>query len=490
METIILSRELLKFRIIQTFLDNNGTVNREYLAQVGGCSLRSIANYITEIREEVSEVGGELIGSNNGLTLILPGNIGLDYFKNKMFRNAFSFRIMEKLFFDANTNITNVCEELMISKSTLYRISNKLKAVLKGYGLSIEINRGMKITGSEFHIQQFFCRYFMEAYSPLEWPFEGINITNLSEALISLGRIEGIHDDNVNSYENLIRIAVGLVRKKNGNIIPIEDAISFYEDIGLLENDIKNRFSVIESQLKNNDFDEYTELFYTWMEIIDEEVLNSQLSEQSEFRMFKSEVDSFFGECSKLIGVEAKNNISRYVEVLTALKFSDKYHKVNFESTHILYKDEEQIFIDRIKESNSQLYEIAWKHYERAVRIIGGSHYDNFNYYCYMLLKKFKCMKNVEYGKSDYKKNVLVYDPRRLIRNKDNINNICTEINISDCRIIFIKEYEIDELILLKYDYDLLISTESINFQVNKSVYVIAHEFSGNLKAAFAGNAM
>jgi len=55
MESIIQSRELLKFRIIQTFLDKNGTVNREYLAQVGGCSLRSIANYITEIREEVRE---------------------------------------------------------------------------------------------------------------------------------------------------------------------------------------------------------------------------------------------------------------------------------------------------------------------------------------------------------------------------------------------------------------------------------------------------
>lgn len=119
----------------------------------------------------MSEIKGTFDSNTVGIKLILPSNIGMDYFKRKLLRNSTAFQILEMMFFEKTLTIDEILNKQLISRSTLYRIIKKLNEEITKFGFDVTVDKQIKLVGPEILIRRFYERYFIEAYSTQEWPF-------------------------------------------------------------------------------------------------------------------------------------------------------------------------------------------------------------------------------------------------------------------------------------------------------------------------------
>lgn len=171
MWNLISLKEQSKMKMVEVFYTTNEPITINTLSELTNTSNRSVKNYLEELKETMSEIGGEFYSSTEGVNFKIPIHIGVDYFQRQLFRNSLGFTLLEKVFFNESLTNDQLINELYISQSTLNRIANTINEDLKPYGLKLE-TAPYKITGDEQLIRNFYTTYFVEAYSANEWPFE------------------------------------------------------------------------------------------------------------------------------------------------------------------------------------------------------------------------------------------------------------------------------------------------------------------------------
>lgn len=474
METIIPSKEMKKYKIIEGFFIMQEFVLVEQLAIISQSSVRSVHSYIHDIREEVQEVGGSLESTNKGILLTLPSNIGLDYYKRELFKTSLGFQILELLFFNNGISIEFILKSLSISKSTFERTLRKLKSALKEYGLSICIDRNIKICGSELVIRQFFHRYFIEVYSPLEWPF---SVDRMDLSLNAFNKFSKAVDrdiNEINTYDNLIKLAVDLERHRNGNVLSRDEIYSFYRYIGVSVENIQMGFHIIDQNFLDESVRDYAEVFFSWKELLGINNLENFSNMESSAVTVIEEIESFLNKSCKMLNIKKINNRNKYIEVLEYLYISAFYVNGANLKSFILFKDEDYLSVEYLRDTYNNFYNEASNHFERICKIVGlKNSKNNFTTYMHILFKNFKSIKLALGNSKKTKKIVLIYDPKGIFGENEQIYRICPKLNAEECTTILFKEYELNEKTLEEYEYDCIVSTETINLKINKQIYVI-----------------
>lgn len=82
-------------------------------------------------------MNGKIVSSLDGLTLQLPSNSGLDYFKRRLYDQSVGFDLLELIFFDETLTHKEISEKLFISVSSVKRLITKVRAALILYGIDL-----------------------------------------------------------------------------------------------------------------------------------------------------------------------------------------------------------------------------------------------------------------------------------------------------------------------------------------------------------------
>ncbi len=170
MNNLISDKDMRVYTIIETLFQAQQPITIASLAEITKSSTRIIKYDLNDSTAILSKVNGKIVSSLDGLTLQLPSNIGLDYFKRRLYDQSVGFDLLELIFFDETLTHKEISEKLFISVSSVKRLITKVRAALILYGIDLR-TKPFEIVGDERLIRNFYTMYFQERYNVSEWPF-------------------------------------------------------------------------------------------------------------------------------------------------------------------------------------------------------------------------------------------------------------------------------------------------------------------------------
>lgn len=158
---LISEKDKRKYFIIESLYNAETYLTIQDLAKTTTSSIRSVQNYLNELKVYIEDLDGKITTSVDGIKLNMPSNIGLDYFQRLLFKETIGFTFVEKVFFDETLTNSMMEECLFVSSSTLNRLVTQVKESLASYGIQLESNP-FRFSGEEWLIRKFFTQYFEE----------------------------------------------------------------------------------------------------------------------------------------------------------------------------------------------------------------------------------------------------------------------------------------------------------------------------------------
>lgn len=137
MNNLISDKDMRVYTIIETLFQAQQPITIASLAEITKSSTRIIKYDLNDSTAILSKVNGKIVSSLDGLTLQLPSNIGLDYFKRRLYDQSVGFDLLELIFFDETLTHKEVSEKLFISVSSVKRLITKVRAALILYGIDL-----------------------------------------------------------------------------------------------------------------------------------------------------------------------------------------------------------------------------------------------------------------------------------------------------------------------------------------------------------------
>lgn len=194
------------------------------LCKVLGSSLSTLQACVANL--QFIDSVGSITYEEGYLTIEYNDHCGLQEVYQKAMRESQSLQLLSTLFFNEFGSLEELAEELFISLSTLKRLITRTNSYLKKeFGIKIS-TRPVMVIGDEHQIRLFYLKYFSEAYTISEWPFEDIvNQSNLERLITLMGKQTDVTIDfalfqhlKVLSSVNLIRFYQGFAinRKDQG----------------------------------------------------------------------------------------------------------------------------------------------------------------------------------------------------------------------------------------------------------------------------------
>lgn len=138
--------------------------------------------------------------------------------QKRLIRESLGFKFLERIFFDESLTNNELVNDLFISQSTLNHLAKIIDEKLKSYGLRLE-SSPYKITGDEHFIRSFYARYFVEAYTSNEWPFESLEKDVIDNILPSAVDYYQSTSEVMNYKFFKFRFAVSLIRNLQGHSV-------------------------------------------------------------------------------------------------------------------------------------------------------------------------------------------------------------------------------------------------------------------------------
>lgn len=117
---------------------------------------------------------GRITYEDGYLTIDYNDYCGLQEVYQRGLRESQSLQLLSALFFKEFDSLEDLAEELFISLSTLKRLITRTNIYLrKEFDIKISTSPVM-VVGNEHQIRLFYLKYFSEAYTISEWPFDGV----------------------------------------------------------------------------------------------------------------------------------------------------------------------------------------------------------------------------------------------------------------------------------------------------------------------------
>lgn len=230
---ILSEKDKKKYTLLNALYRKYDPITIQVLSEISHLSQRSVLNYLDELRLDLSPLSGEILSSNEGIKLLLPNHIGMDYFQRKLLRESIGFQLLEYLFFQGEATLTELQEHFYLSSSSLERILKKIRKALEPYHLKLS-GSPLAVQGVEFFVRRFYNRYFSEAYHQGDWPFKNLDKEILQRLLRTFPPYCNEYKKFVRSQEILFQFAVSLTRAHKGHLHP-PYPVSFFTEKKLPE---------------------------------------------------------------------------------------------------------------------------------------------------------------------------------------------------------------------------------------------------------------
>lgn len=216
---------------------SNHWMTSEKLADLIQCSSKSVMLDCQYIEERWSEYLTVETSKKNGLRFITSPHHSIHTIYREIIQESSAFELLEAVFFNPRETAAFWQQELFLSNSSLYRISN---LIAKSLGVrKIELNRSPYsiVSNDERQVRYFFTSYFIEVYGIHQWPFPVSETTVLSLA-------QRINEDfrlalnDVQLMHLAFSIVVTMIRERQGFLIEHREDVTkdFHKEVEEVQN--------------------------------------------------------------------------------------------------------------------------------------------------------------------------------------------------------------------------------------------------------------
>lgn len=469
MWNLISLKEQSKIKMVEMFYETNEPITINTLSEQTNTSNRSIKNYLEELKETMSEIGGDFESSSEGVNFKIPIHIGIDYFQKQLIRESIGFKLLEKVFFVENLTNNELVNELYISQSTLNRLATTINEGLHPYGLRLETSP-YKVVGDEQVIRRFFTTYFVEAYSANEWPFDILKKEIIDCMFPSAVEYYKTTSEVMNYTFFKFRFAVGLIRNLQGysvenKFLENEYLADYYHKLTAELNHNIDHFSfksleeknIYVTQLAINQLLTSKHIFYDRLK--HDQNLKKRFEEIEHMIMFLS--DNFE------LPIEDMDNL--IVELESELLFFSQNLGNIQPKQYILYPSRDYLLVDLYQRSYPTFYDLV-KYY--ILFLCKNRDFvpkeETLKYLIYSFISKWKDL--TKYLFNRYNTVTLKIYSHLNLRHAENV----AESLISDLptavKVSILKEPFLNEEIISKYDFDILVSTETLILDIEQPI--------------------
>lgn len=208
-----------RLELLELLNQSANWVSSNELATKLNASLRTINSDVQFLKENWMPHLMIETSKKNGVRLTTPSNSHVQEIYSEIAKESEAFNILEKIFFTPTRNLEDWENELYISYSSLYRISQQLNEVAKKYDLQLKNNPFHINNHNEINVRYFFVNFFHEIHFIRSWPFsiDRKKILELSQFIFNtfLNSNENELDDLLIVYLAYI-ICVSITRQSQG----------------------------------------------------------------------------------------------------------------------------------------------------------------------------------------------------------------------------------------------------------------------------------
>lgn len=460
-------KEQSKIKIIEAFYLTNEPITIETLSELTGSSSRSIKNYLKELRVLLESLGADFESSSEGVNFNIPMHIGLDYFQRLLFKDSLGFTLLEKVFFDENLNSTELAEELFISQSTLSRLTKTIIEELQPFGLVLDTSP-YKVSGHEQLVRHFYVTYFLEAYDVNEWPFEGVDEDIVDEVLPSATEYYKYTSEVMDYRAYKYRFAVSMIRKLKG--------YNYQSKFSYREKNMtyyRQKLSEITEQLNHlvfktqSEADSYAQVVtLTYLSISSEYLqirLNSSKEYEKKFREIEKMIEFLINYFE--LPVIKQDHLTKEIDsAITLLESNDNNVQPR---SYIFYPPRDYHFVSIYRRKYPAFYN-AVKNYLTLLCKNRGfiPKPETLDYLIYSVISKWPDLTKHLFTR--YNSIVIKIFSHQNLRHAYNIAQSLQSDLPNTVTVSVLDEVKLNEEILSKYTFDILISTQTLFLNIEQ----------------------
>ncbi|OHO43948.1 hypothetical protein HMPREF2705_07375 [Aerococcus sp. HMSC035B07] len=233
MYSVLSSAEQRQLRLLHILYRSTDWITMIELAEAIDCSDRILSKDLSYIENNFSSYL-TIERSKFGIRGIYAPSVDYYTFVRLYMRDSVAFNILEQIFFHPDISTQEISDEIFVSPSTVYRNINLLNQALRSQ-FNFEIsNSPYRFVGPETNIRLFFMFFFREKYSPLEWPFEEVNLQYCELFLSTAWKVTCHQYTNAWFQAGKLLLAIGIIRTQKGHLIQSKDIPLFkgiYQDL-------------------------------------------------------------------------------------------------------------------------------------------------------------------------------------------------------------------------------------------------------------------
>jgi hypothetical protein len=469
MWNLISLKEQSKMKMVEVFYTTNEPITINTLSELTNTSNRSVKNYLEELKETMSEIGGEFYSSTEGVNFKIPIHIGVDYFQRQLFRNSLGFTLLEKVFFNESLTNDQLINELYISQSTLNRIANTINEDLKPYGLKLE-TAPYKITGDEQLIRNFYTTYFVEAYSANEWPFECLEKDIIDDILPSASDYYESTSELMNYIAFRFQFAVGVVRNLQGYSIKK----IFLENKTLaatsekLSTEIEKNFDDVSFGTTQKKDSYVSELVINQL-LLSNQVLHKRLQYNQDFKERLEDIKQMIHFLTEHFEFPVEDQTNLIIEIDNALTFFSISTRKVQPKMYLLHPPRDYFLVELYQRKYSTFYDMVQQHMSLLCEKRGFEPTDaTLGYLIYLLISKWKDLTKHLFNRYNAI-NVKVYSHLSFRHAQGIAESLISDLPDS-INVSVLEEVTLNEEILSKYDFDILISAETLMLDIKQPI--------------------
>lgn len=464
-------KEQKKYEIIELLFYSHQPLTVKTISKYISSSTRSVHAYLSEIKFLVEKINGKLITSSKGIQIHLPLNIGIDYFQQNHFQTSLGFQLLELLFQNRSLSEEEIEDLLFISSSSINRIAKKLAALLKPYGLFFSTNP-FSISGDEFLIRKFYTTYFFEAYAESSWPHKLVNRTEIEEIILNLPILEDYVLETMNYSKFCHFMATGYIREKLGYSIANSEIMRQRIDrmnIKSLKEQYTKKGIILDIE------QEKIELYAT--------IISYYYDYYNSFQSKRSpDLTEKLYQTLEHIRVLFELPETNHTYLLTTLNeflFLNSYLPIQYPNySYLVFKPRDYSLI----EIYQRLYPLFYKNLECEIKKIHAERNLTFNQriknsWIYEFLSKWDSLSMHMYDLYN-KCKIIVYSPLSN-QHAENIQTMLIARLERACVISAYKEPFISTERLSNYDFDLLVTTTTLNLDIKQPIVIMPRNGSG-----------
>lgn len=469
MRELLKSNERRRTDLIELLLNSNEWITLQSIANELDCSTRILKEDVNFFREAGTNI--QIESSQQGIRLQLDYKSNIKDYYRQLLEETLSFQILEQIFFDDTLSIEDLSEILHASPSTIYRSINHINEYFSPHHSLVETNP-CKLVGDELFIRNYYCAYFKETSTVLEWPFKDRSEAEINQRFDKvLALLPSDMPIDFSFYESIkLVVMVNSYRYNQGYLIETG------QHQGGLMNIILNVVSFVSSPLqrlsgkRSPEF--YHQVYHPYIHLGDNIYNKKKMMEMrrqnNEMDQAMTFMESFLEELSHQLDVPV--NIE---ELLFSLTGTTSIEEVDPNSKYILF-NRYKYFVQILNQETPWLYQ---KFYAAIVEfrllLKKDLDEDKINKLIYTLFTFWENLLPNLY-KKHRQVSILILSDEHFSHAEMLRNSLLFELG-EIAKIEVYKGQKISKEILEKMQHDLIISTFNLPELVNTETYIINH---------------